>query len=147
MASGTTNVMMLGTERSDYGNHQPQIDETTLSQEDDVATTGHGIAIHLGLDIGDSLSIGLQPGNIYFDIKMTNTVRNFSITATQVRRKSLLANDGIFRHLKEVLGSDDIPITCGCNENVCTRSGILHSRNLKAGHGSLKSIDGVDLGD
>ena len=49
-----------------------KVDKTTLSKEDDVAAVGHGEAVDLGLNIRDRLSIGLQPGDVDFNVKVTN---------------------------------------------------------------------------
>ena len=49
-----------------------EVDKTTLSKEDDVAAVGHGEAIDLGLNVGDRLGVGLQPGDVDFNVKVTN---------------------------------------------------------------------------
>jgi hypothetical protein len=49
-----------------------EVDETTLSKQDDMATIRHGETINLGLDIDDGLRVGLEPGNIDLDIEVTN---------------------------------------------------------------------------
>ena len=50
----------------------PQVDKTTLSQEDDVAAISHGEAIDLGFDVDNLLGVGLQPGNINLNVKVTD---------------------------------------------------------------------------
>ena len=50
----------------------PQVDETTLSKKDDVTSTGHGIAIDLRLDVDNLFGVGLQPGNIDFNVEVAN---------------------------------------------------------------------------
>lgn len=59
----------------------------------------------------------------------------------------ILANDGIFLHDGEVGASDYVAVTCGSNEDVGAWRGVLHSRNFIASHGSLESVNRVDLGD
>ena len=49
-----------------------QVDETALSKEDDVTAVLHEVAVDLGLDVLDGLGVGLQPGNIDFDIEVTD---------------------------------------------------------------------------
>lgn len=49
-----------------------QVDKTTLSEEDDVAAAGHEVTINLGLNVLNGLGIGLQPGNIDFNIEMAD---------------------------------------------------------------------------
>lgn len=43
--------------------------------------------------------------------------------------------------------SDDIPVSSGGDEDVRPGSSVLHGGDFVAGHGSLKGVDGVDLGD
>ena len=59
----------------------------------------------------------------------------------------VLRDDGILRHDLEVLRRDDVTVASGGYENVGTRRGLFHRSDLVACHGSLKSIDGIDLGD
>ena len=49
-----------------------KVDKTTLSKEDDVAAVGHGEAVDLGLNIRDRLGVRLQPGDVDFNVKVTN---------------------------------------------------------------------------
>lgn len=49
-----------------------QVDETTLGEEDDMATIWHGEAIHLWLDIGHRLGGGLEPCNINLDVEVAD---------------------------------------------------------------------------
>lgn len=49
-----------------------QVDETALGKEDDVAAVLHEEAVDLGLDVLDGLGVGLQPGNVDFDIEVTD---------------------------------------------------------------------------
>ena len=46
-----------------------------------------------------------------------------------------------------MLASDDIPVTSGGDEDVGSRSSVFHGGDFVTGHGSLESIDRVDLGD
>ena len=50
----------------------PQIDQTTLSEQDNVAAVGHGKAINLRLDVDCLLRISLQPRDVDLDIEVTN---------------------------------------------------------------------------
>jgi hypothetical protein len=54
----------------------PEVDETTFSKQDDMATVGHGVTIDLGLNVDDRLRICLEPGYIDLDIEMANTRRS-----------------------------------------------------------------------
>ena len=58
-----------------------------------------------------------------------------------------LRNDGILRHLEEVLRRDDVTVPSGSHEDVPARSSLLHGRDLVASHSSLKCVNGVNLGD
>lgn len=59
----------------------------------------------------------------------------------------LLGDNGIFWHHTEVLTSDDVAITGGGDKDVGARGGILHGGDFIASHGSLKSIDRINLSD
>lgn len=50
----------------------PEVDQTTLGEEDDVAAVLHQEAVDLGLDVLDGLSIGLEPSDVNLDIEVTN---------------------------------------------------------------------------
>ena len=105
-----------------------QVDETTLSEEDDVAAVLHEVAVDLGLDAGDRLVVLLQPGNVDFDVEVTD-----------------VADDGVIGHLLEVLASQDVTATSGGDEDLTLGSSLLHGGNLEARDGSLESVDGIDL--
>lgn len=49
-----------------------EVDQSALSQQDDVSAAGHDIAVNLGLDVLDALGVLLQPGNVNLDIEVTN---------------------------------------------------------------------------
>jgi hypothetical protein len=49
-----------------------QVDETTLSEENDVTAVLHEVTVNLRLDVLDALGILLQPGNINFNVKVAN---------------------------------------------------------------------------
>jgi hypothetical protein len=51
-----------------------QVDKTALSQENDVAATGHLKAVYLRLDVLNALGILLQPGDIDLDIEVANVL-------------------------------------------------------------------------
>lgn len=56
----------------------PEVDETTLSEENDVSAVGHGEAVNLRLDVDAFLGVGLQPGNVDLNVEVadaTNTIR------------------------------------------------------------------------
>jgi len=49
-----------------------QVDKTSLSEEDDVASVLHEEAVNLGLDVLHALGILLQPGNVNLNIEVAN---------------------------------------------------------------------------
>lgn len=49
-----------------------QVNETSLSQEDDVAAVLHEVTVDLGLDVLDTGGILLQPSNVNLNIEVTN---------------------------------------------------------------------------
>lgn len=106
-----------------------QVDETSISQEDDVSAGGHGVTVDLGLDV-DLLSVGLEPGNIDLNVEVTN-----------------VGEDGILGHHSHVLSTDDVTATSGGDEDGGLGSSLLHGDNLVSLHASLESVDGVNLSD
>lgn len=52
-----------------------KVDQTTLSEEDDVAAVVHEEAVDLGLDVLDRLGVGLEPGNVNLDIEVANVYK------------------------------------------------------------------------
>ena len=113
-----------------------------------MATRGHGEAIDLRLNIDGLLGVGFQPGNINFNVKVTNAVKS-SVTGLQSTRTTanVLGDDSVLRHGLEVLGSNNVPVTSGSNKDIAARSSLVHGGDFVAGHSSLKGVDGIDLGD
>lgn len=107
-----------------------EVDETSLSKEDDVSAAGHGVSVDLSLDVDDLFGGLLEPSDIDFDIEVTN-----------------VADNGILLHDAEVVTSDDVSAASGGNEDLSLRSCLVHSGDFVSGHSGLKSVDGVDLGD
>jgi hypothetical protein len=107
-----------------------QVDETTLSQKDDVPTVGHEEAVNLRLDVLDRLGVGLEPGNVNLNVEVAN-----------------VADNGVVLHDLEVAANEDVTATGGGDENLTLRSSLLHGGDLEARDGSLESVDGVDLCD
>lgn len=107
-----------------------QVDETTVSEEDDVAAVLHEEAVDLGLDVGDRLGVGTEPGNVDFDVEVTD-----------------VADDGVLGHLLEVAADEDVTAAGGGDEDLALGGGLVHGGDLVAGDGGLESVDGVDLSD
>jgi hypothetical protein len=107
-----------------------QVDETTLGKEDDVASVLHQVAVNLGLDAGDRLGVLLEPGNVDFDIEVTD-----------------VADNGVVGHDLEVSASQDVTAASGGDEDLTLRGSLLHGGDLEAGNGSLEGVDGVNLSD
>jgi hypothetical protein len=55
-----------------------EVDETTLSEEDDVTTRGKGETVNLGLDVDDLGGGLLDPSDVDLDVKVTDAVVTFS---------------------------------------------------------------------
>lgn len=108
----------------------PKVDETAVGKENDVTTVGHGVSVNLRLDVDATLGIGLKPGDVDFNVEVTD-----------------VADDGILRHDREVSTGDDVPITGSGDEDVGARSSVFHSRHLVSSHSGLKGVDRIDLGD
>lgn len=107
-----------------------QVDQATLSQENDVVARGHLEAVDLGLDVDVSDSVLLQPGDIQLNIEVTN-----------------VADNRIILHGSKVLATDDVTAAGGGDEDVALLDSILHGGDFITLHGGLKSVDGVDLSD
>lgn len=45
-----------------------KVDETTLSEKDDVSARGHGVSVDLGLDVDALLGVGLEPCDVDLDV-------------------------------------------------------------------------------
>jgi hypothetical protein len=49
-----------------------KVNQTSLSQQNDMASVGHSITVNLRLDVLDRLGIGLEPGNVNLDIEVAD---------------------------------------------------------------------------
>ena len=54
--------------------HAPEIDKTTFREENDVPTRCHCVAIYLRFDVDCLFSVCFQPGYIYLNIEMPDTI-------------------------------------------------------------------------
>jgi len=107
-----------------------QVDETSISKQDDVSSAGHGVSVDLRLDVGVLFGVGLEPCNVNLDIEVTD-----------------VAYDSILSHDLKVLGGDDVSASGRGDEDVSLRSGLFHGGDLVSGHSSLESVDRINLGD
>ena len=107
-----------------------EVNQTTLSQQDDVTAVRHEVTVNLGLDVLDGLGVGLEPGNVDLNVEMTN-----------------VADNGIVAHDVEVCTGQDVTATSGGDEDLTLRSSLLHGGDLVTLNSSLEGVDGVNLGD
>ena len=107
-----------------------EVNQTTLSQQDDVTAVGHEVTVHLGLDVLDGLGVGLKPGNVNLNVEVTN-----------------VADNGVVAHDIEVSTGQDVTATSGGDEDLTLRSSLLHGGDLVTLNSSLEGVDGVNLGD
>lgn len=107
-----------------------QVNETALSEEDDVTAVLHEETVNLGLDVLHRLGVGLEPGNIDFDIEVTD-----------------VADNGVVGHNLEVSTSKDVTAAGGGDEDLTLGSGLLHGGDLVTGNSGLESVDGINLSD
>lgn len=125
-----------------------KVDQTALSEQNDVAAAGHQETIDLGFDVLDRLGVGLEPSNVDFDIEVTDICGILECKPFYVNGlKRLTANDRIIGHSLEVDTGEDVTATSGCDEDLAHRSSLLHSRDLVSGNSSLESVDGINLSD
>lgn len=133
------------------GKNAPEVDETSLGEEDDVASGRHGVTVDLGLDVGGLDGVGLDPGDVDLNVEVTDAAReeaNQPELGDETQNKlDSLADDGVLGHGREVLATDDVAAASGGDEDVSLRSSVFHGGDLETGHRGLESVDGVDLGD
>jgi hypothetical protein len=55
--------------------YAPEVDETTLGEENDVPARGHCVTVNLRLNVDRLLGVCLQPGHIDLNIEVANTAR------------------------------------------------------------------------
>merc|ERR1712168_480633 len=104
-----------------------QVDESALSQQDDVFAIRKCVSVNLWLDVL-FLAIVIQPFCVNFTIKMSD-----------------VTNQCIFLHLFEMLWSNNFTTSSCRDENVSLGTGIVHCCYLKSFHSSLKSIDRINF--
>ena len=107
-----------------------EIDQTALSQEDDVLAVRESEPVHLGLDVGLQLGVLLQPLDLDLAVEVTD-----------------VADDGVILHLHEVFAGDDVLAPSGGDEDVTPGDGVVHGGHLESLAGGLEGIDRVDLCD
>jgi len=107
-----------------------EVDETALSQKDNVLSVLEGEPVNLGLDVSLLCTVGFQKWDINFTIKMTN-----------------VTHDDVIHHGLKVFASDDVLTTCGGDENVGLGDGLVHGGDLVTFAGGLEGVDGVNLCD
>ena len=107
-----------------------EVNQTTLSQQDDVTAVRHEVTVNLGLDVLDGLGVGLEPGNVDLNVEVTN-----------------VADNGVVAHDVEVSTSQDVTATSGGDEDLTLRSSLLHGGDLVTLNSSLEGVDGVNLSD
>jgi hypothetical protein len=64
-----------------------KVDQTALSQEDDVTAAGHGESVDLGLDVLDRLGVGLEPGNVDLNVEVANVFCSKPVSIVERRKK------------------------------------------------------------
>ena len=107
-----------------------QVDQATLSEQDDVATVGKSVTIDLRLDVHLLGGVGVEPLDVNFEIEVTNVAEN-----------------GVVVHQSHVFTADNVLAAGGSDEDLTLSSGFFHSNDLEAFHGSLESVDRIDFGD
>lgn len=106
-----------------------KVNQTALGEQDDVLAVQE-VAVNLGLDVLDGLSVGLEPGNVDLNVEVTN-----------------VADDGVVAHGLEVATNQDVTAASGGDEDLTDGSSLLHGDDLEALDGGLEGVDGVNLGN
>lgn len=92
-----------------------EVDKTAFSEKDNVAVVLHQVAVDLGLDVLDGLSIGFQPGNIDFNVEMTD-----------------VAHDGVVLHDVKMFARENVPAAGGRDEDLAYWGRLFHGGDLEA---------------
>lgn len=128
-----------------------EVDETSLSEEDDVTSGRHSEPINLGLDVGGLGGSLLQPSDVDLNVKVTDAAKGKSksmFDSPECRNRVYsLADDGIVGHGGEVLSTDNVSASSGRDEDVSLGSSLLHGCDLVTCHRGLEGVDRVNLGD
>lgn len=53
-----------------------EVNETTLSEEDNVSAALHGKSVNLGLDVNALSGVGLKPSNVNLNVKVADATRS-----------------------------------------------------------------------
>eukprot|EP00128_Syssomonas_multiformis_P016851 Colp12_sorted_trinity150504_noHs@2414 len=120
----------VGHDEGGMASGAAKVDETALGEEDDVAAVLEGVAVNLGLDVDTLSGVGVKPRHIDLAVEVTD-----------------VAEDGVLLHLLEVVGADDALATSGGDEDVGLLDSLVEGGDLVTLHGSLESVNGVDLGN
>lgn len=106
-----------------------EVDQTALGEQNDVLAVQE-VAVNLGLDVLDGLSVGLEPGNVDLNVEVAN-----------------VADNSVVAHGLEVTANKDVTATGGGNEDLTDLGGLIHSLDLVALDSGLEGVDGVNLSD
>ena len=107
-----------------------EIDQTTLSQQVDHASVGHGVTHDIGLAerMGDRQCRKLLLVDLH-------------VKVTAVGKQNAVL------HLFEMAAANNVVGTCQRDEQVAEGSRLVHGHDAIAVHDCLDGLDGVDLGD
>ena len=108
-----------------------QIDETSLREEEKLATVGEHVLVELGLNID------------FFHPRMVVEFVDLDF----VIEVADIGHDGLVLHLGHVIEGDDVLIACGGDVDVGTTEGFLDGSDFESFHGGLEGVDGVDFGN
>ena len=95
-----------------------------------MVSVGEKESIHLRFNVDDALGRLLEPGNIDFNIKMTD-----------------ITDNGVVLHGVEMFSRDDIATSSCGDKDVSSRSGIFHGDDFVAFNTCLESVDRIDFCD
>jgi hypothetical protein len=110
-----------------------EVNETTLSEEDDVAARLHGVAVDLGLDVADRGRVGLEPRDVDLDVEVTDAVRregkeNRSVLLQKWRREKARCT-----HLQTMASSG---MASKCSPRMMSRQPVVVTKMLPWGAAS-----------
>lgn len=120
----------VGHDKGRMAGSTAKVDKTTFGQKDNMVAVLHLEAVDLGLDVDTLDGVSLEPGNVNFNVKVTN-----------------VADNSIILHDREVLASDNVTAASGGDEDLAFLDSFLHGGDFVTFHSSLKGVDGVNFSD
>ena len=127
-----------------------EVDQSALSEENDVSAGGHGESVDLGFDVDCLDGVLLQPSDIDLDVKVTDAAMSHDQPPAEWTLDSGIAH--LETMASSCMTSKCLPTMMSLFPVVVTKTlargaAVLHGGDFVSGHGGLEGVDGVDLSD